>query len=183
MTFQICTFVVLFFISGRVVQGANLFNWTPSVSLTSNFRVREGLCLDIAGFRNNLQCGGTMQLHTCKTQGSDTQFVFDEDLNQIRSVNYKADCSSTDGDDSDGACVTIDTSGDISVGDTLTLATCDGSDKQYFEHTDDDNILTFNGLCLAKTSDVEPAGNNERTDLSLVDCDNARNRNIEWTIA
>ncbi|EJK57066.1 hypothetical protein THAOC_22931, partial [Thalassiosira oceanica] len=68
----------------RAVDAVNVFNWTPSVSLTASFDVAEGLCPDIAGFRASLNCQAPLQLHTCKAQGADTQFVMDFGAGEIR---------------------------------------------------------------------------------------------------
>lgn len=169
-----------------LVDAANVFDWEPSVSLTDSFGVPEGLCLDIPGFGASLNCNGALQLHTCKSQGADTQFVFDFETREIRSVNYDSECQSiTDnGKDSIGACVTID--GNIAVGDNLRLAECDGGIDQTFEFsTGTSTIRTTanNGLCLAKTSAVGPAGPMERTDFALVDCETADSLDIAWTVS
>jgi hypothetical protein len=141
-------------------SAANLFDWTPSVSLAENHGVAEGLCLDIAGFGENLDCAGTLQLHTCKQEGSDTQFAYDGSTHQIRSVNFDANCGSTTTDDGDdtssfGTCLQVDRCG--IVGDTLGLAPChqndDGvDDAQSFVLQEDGTLKTPEGLCLAKSS-------------------------------
>ena len=178
---------LLGFRNERVANASNVFDWAPSISLTDNFGVAEGLCPDIAGFGANLNCDGILQLHTCKSQGADTQFLFDFDTNEIKSVNYDSDCqslSSINGEDSSkgGACVTID--GSISAGDNLRLAPCNGESDQSFSMWPDGSIRTvadFN-LCLAKTSDVGPAGPNERTDFALAACQTADLLDIAWTV-
>jgi len=163
------------------IFAANIFDWAPSISLTDNFGVMEGLCPDIAGFGASLNCDVIMQLHTCKARGDDTQFVFDFDSNVIRSVNYDPDCQSIS-DDKNGACITVD--GSISEGDNLRLSPCNQGIGQSFELSMDGRIRTVanSNLCLAKTSDVGPAGPNERTDFALADCDGADPEDVTWTI-
>jgi len=163
------------------VFAANIFDWAPSISLTDNFGVMEGLCPDIAGFGASLNCDVIMQLHTCKARGDDTQFVFDFDSNVIRSVQYDPDCQSIS-DDKNGACITVD--GSISEGDNLRLSPCHQGIDQSFELSMDGKIRTVanSNLCLAKTSDVGPAGPNERTDFALADCDGADPEDVTWTV-
>lgn len=166
-----------------VVDAANVFDWTPSISLSDNFGVAEGLCPDIAGFGANLNCDTVMQLHTCKRQGDDTQFVYDFTTKAIRSVNYDPSCQSTSGAAEDGACVTID--GTIAAGANLRLDSCDGGMDQSFEVYVDGKIKSASDpeLCLAKTSDVGPAGPNERTDFALAECDSADPLDVTWTVS
>ena len=161
--------------------GANVFDWMPSISLSENFGIAEGLCPDIAGFGSSLNCGVIMQLHTCKARGDDTQFFFDFDSNEIRSVNYDADCRSIEGGNN-GACITVD--GSISDGDNLRLSPCNQGIDQAFELSVDGKIRTVANsvLCLAKTSDVGPAGPNERTDFGLANCDAADPEDVTWTV-
>ena len=186
--FRLCLFLLACLVGVRNHQGvdaANVFVWTPSISLSANFGVAEGLCPDIRGYGAGLNCDSFLQLHTCKSQGEDTQFAFDFLTNEIRSVNYDSSCQSiTDGVDSKGACITID--GNVDVGDKLRLALCNQGADQRFEFTAADGRIrpTANSnLCLAKTSAVGPAGSNERTDFALADCLTADPLDITWTVS
>ena len=186
--FRLCLFLQACLVGVRNHQGvdaANVFDWTPSISLSANFGVAEGLCPDIAGYGSGLNCNAILQLHTCKSQGADTQFAFDFITNEIRSVNHDSSCRSiTDGVDSKGACITID--GNVNVGDNLRLASCNQGADQSFEFSAvDGQIRTTenSNLCLAKTSDVGPAGSNERTDFALADCLTADPLDITWTVS
>ena len=182
--FRIFLFFLVSLWNDGVVDAANLYDWEPSVSLTGSFGVPEGLCLDIAGFGANLNCNGVLQLHTCKSQGADTQFLFDFETGEIRSVNYDSDCQSiTDnGEDLIGACVTIN--GNIATGNNLRLAECNGVIEQSFGFSADGTIRTTENsdLCLAKSSGVGPAGPMERTDFALMDCETAESLDVTWTV-
>jgi len=179
-----CLVVVILRNNNEGVYASNVFDWKPSISLTNNFDVPEGLCLDIAGFGANLNCDAIMQLHTCKAQGADTQFVFDYNTNEIRSVNYDSDCQSIENNKNslDGACVTVD--GSLEVGTNLRLSFCNRDILQHFEVTIDGKIRTKGNfdLCLAKTSDVGPAGSNERTDFALADCESSDPADTTWSL-
>ena len=167
-------------------DASNAFDWSPSVSLTENFGVDEGLCIDIVGFGANLNCNGLLQLHTCKERGDDTQFFFDVEAREIRAVNYNRRCDEIPDDVAEqDACVTIVWPTARRAVGNLRLAECIGSEDQEFEYSGTDGTIrpTINlDLCLAKTSDVGPAGSNERTDFTLAKCQMMDASNIAWTV-
>jgi len=158
------------------VYAENSYSWTPSVSLTENYGEDDGLCLDISGFGNNINCD-SMQIHTCKQDPQDTQFLFDFDSGEIRSVNYDSDCDSTGGDDSEGGCVTVS-------GTEFRISGCDGRDSQKFEFSSGRIMLASDtGLCMAKTGSIRDAGRYVAADLGLVECDSVDSDEVNWTVS
>ena len=175
----------------------NIYSWTPSVSLTENFGVDDGLCIDIAGFGSGLNCNGDLQLHTCKSAGADTQFYFEAQnlvpatadfiLGYIKAVNYNLDCVEISDDDEQNACLFWD-------GEAVQLREC-GQGVGYWAYfklsTELHSVsgfgtggaVDFIGQgCLAKSGDVGNAGPFKRADLAVVDCESANPFDKSWTI-
>ncbi|CAK0814808.1 unnamed protein product [Prorocentrum cordatum] len=122
-----------------------------------NFR---SYCLDIAGSPPHPQCG-SIQGHSCKTEGEDTQFKYDPDKHQIRSVNFNERCNPLYSGSANGrswkahcgdpACLTVH--GDFEAGSTFGLTSCvsSGSDKQTFSFTSRGQFVVGDGsssLCV-----------------------------------
>ncbi|CAK0851654.1 unnamed protein product [Prorocentrum cordatum] len=122
-----------------------------------NFR---SYCLDIAGSPPHPQCG-SIQGHSCKTEGEDTQFKYDPDKHQIRSVNFNERCNplysgsangrSWKAHHGDPACLTV--RGDLQAGSTFSLTSCvsSGSDRQKFSFTSRGQFVVGDGsssLCV-----------------------------------
>merc|ERR1711933_343307 len=164
------SFIVVAFCSFLVVHAENIYDWSPSISLTDNHEVERGLCLDIAGFRASLQCDSALQLHTCKEAGADTQFQWlrseppdpSRDLHYglIKVVNYNIDCDEIDDDSERNACVVYD-----NETSEILLAKCEEIFVPqlwvYFPATTEIQWLAVEGSCLAKTGPVRPAGPNK----------------------
>lgn len=170
----------------RPASATHPYDWSPSISLTDDSGEPDGngMCLDIAGFGTGLNCD-RLQAHSCKPQGSDTQFGYDETTQSIYSINFSADCQSIGAASGNerGGCVAMVEDG-VAVGAALRLSDCDGSLSQRF-------VYTFNGqfrmetprgnLCLAVGDEVRPAGRYWASDLILGDCQTSLAR-TQWTL-
>ncbi|CAK0848706.1 unnamed protein product [Prorocentrum cordatum] len=122
-----------------------------------NFR---SYCLDIAGSPPHPQCG-SIQGHSCKTEGEDTQFKYDPSKQQIRSVNFNRRCDPLYSGSKNGrsweadltftapACLTVN--GDFEAGSTFSLTGCTGGDRQTFSFTSRGQFVMGDGsssLCV-----------------------------------
>ncbi|CAB9509634.1 expressed unknown protein [Seminavis robusta] len=181
--FLLTAFVIL----SAVTTATHPHGWNPSISLTDDSRepLENGFCPDIAGFGSGLNCA-RMQAHSCKPEGSDTQFGYDPVTKAIYSVTYTADCNAVSGEER-GACVTVQDN-EIVAGASFGLAACDNDNAaQQFTWTTNgqfqiwsaaDNVL----YCLAVGSDVREAGRYYAADLILADCDATDLVLTQWTV-
>lgn len=80
---------------------------SPLIYLDDNFGETRGLCLDIVGFGDTLDCAEPLHIHTCKRDPQDTQFWFDGHNHRIKSVNFNSNCEEPV-DDLDMACATVE---------------------------------------------------------------------------
>ncbi|CAK0879858.1 unnamed protein product [Prorocentrum cordatum] len=145
---------------GAEMEG-NLYAPGPNVYLATlvdprNFR---SYCLDIAGSPPHPQCN-SIQGHSCKTEGEDTQFEYDPDTKSIRSVNFNGQCNPLYSGSKNGrsweadlstspACLTV--RGKFEAGSTFSLTSCTGSDKQRFSFTSRGQFVIGDGsssLCI-----------------------------------
>ena len=83
-----------------LVSATHPYNWNPSVSLVDDSDEPDGngFCPDIVGFGSGLNCD-RLHAHSCKPQGSDTQFMYHVETSTIRSVNYDGNCASINNND------------------------------------------------------------------------------------
>ena len=157
----------------RPVSATHSFDWTPSISLTDDSGEPDGkgMCPDIAGFGSGLNCE-RLQAHSCKPQGSDTQFGYDQSTQSIFSINYSANCDETNTGAKGGCVAAVD--GVIELGASLRLSECDGSLAQQFVYAPNGQLqLTAPDgeyFCLAAGSEVRAAGRYWASDLLLGDC-------------
>lgn len=152
------------------VKADNPYDWSPSVSFTDNLDEPNdfGFCIDIQGFNANINCAGTLQAHSCKEAGDDTQFEFKN--NALRAVTFNANCDAAvrEGGD-DRACVQV--VGDIVEGATLTLRECDGSPEQTFEFIDGELRIGSDGMCIVASTVLRQAGRFVARALFLSSCE------------
>ena len=176
-------------VATTVTDAYNGWGWEPSISLKHSYGTPNGLCMDI-GFRATLSCG-LIRLRTCKEHGLDTQFVYDEINNQIRSTFFEGDTcnqiTGTGGSLTDGGCLTIN--GNIEVGMmNLKLDTCVTNNPNQAFYVEDEHIKVVGNtnLCVAEVGGLLTASNgNHAAELGLVEC-NDPSINVEslkFTIA
>ena len=176
----------------HVVHADNPFNWTPSISISDNLDEPDGngFCIDITGFGSSLDCSTRLQAHSCKSQGSDTQFMYHEETKTIRSVYYNADCTAASSSGGGNGCIYAMS---LEVGGNLGITECDndeliGSDIATFDITENNQIQltmasTATGmlLCLAVDEELRQANSFWARDLHLVDCSNDGNTDAKYT--
>ncbi|CAK0846079.1 unnamed protein product [Prorocentrum cordatum] len=137
------------------VRGPNVY--LAKVVDPRNFR---SYCLDIAGSPPHPECN-SIQGHSCKTEGEDTQFKYDPDTQSIRSVNFNGNCNplyngskngmswEADSEFTNLACLTV--IGELQAGSTFSLTRCTPSDRQRFVFTSRGQFVMGDGsssLCV-----------------------------------
>jgi len=90
------SWLAAFFLSSLVTLSANaatpqLQTPAPVIYLADNLDEKDklGWCLDTLG----RGCAEQLQTHSCKPQGGDVQFSYDEETRQIESVEFPGKCA------------------------------------------------------------------------------------------
>ncbi|CAK0835328.1 unnamed protein product [Prorocentrum cordatum] len=152
------------------VEG-NPYVFSPNVYLKemvdpSNY---WGWCLDIAGSPPMPSCT-SIQGHSCKSTGEDTQFTYDSERHELRAVNFNSECQPLYSGQNDiqkwnattenmkQGCVSVN--GDIVAGATLGISKCEGRAQQQFIYTPKCSLPS--GM-TASASSSAPAGSPCRT--------------------
>jgi len=179
-------FFLIYLLLSDDVQSDNVYDWEPSVSLTANFDEPLGFCIDISGFGAGIDCD-SLQAHSCKSSGADTQFEYHSSTKSLRAVNYNSDCDSITSAN-DRACVGV--KGDLIDGDELGLVKCNPWKKQRFEAIKKGNGSyelrvggTSSDLCLAVSDTTRNAGPFLARDLYIAKCSSTANELMTWTIS
>jgi len=151
----------------------------PNIFLAENLDESQqlGYCIDISGFKASINCGAT-QVHSCKTQGDDTQFKYDAAAKAIKAVNYDGSCSA-----GSGGCLSVLTS--VAAGSKLQVTTCDGSALQTFVYGSSGEFVVGGGgstLCLVAGAASRPAGKFMARDLTLAACSSTDKTLKTWTV-
>ena len=96
----------------------------------------ESYCLDVAGWGDHLKIEDPLQVHTCKSDSPDQEFVIKGSTLVMPEYNR---------------CLTVSSSGNMAQpGTALMIRECDGSVQQNFELLSSGQIsLTNSNLCLA----------------------------------
>ena len=173
-------------------HASNPHGWSPSVSTASQLDAPDGngFCLDVTGFGNNINCQ-SMQAHSCKPQGADTQYSYDATLQRLQAVNLQSDCTATDSSAADpqGGCVTVQ--GEVVEGAQLGLADCedDPEDGQTFAYVASSTggmlqMESSNGdmLCLGVGDELRAAGSFWARDLMMRSCATTDALFLTWAI-
>jgi len=149
----------------------------PNLYLSDNLDEPGGLgfCFDIFGFKDTLNCDSTMQAHSCKAAGDDTQFEYDAAAKAIKSVNYNGNCGS-----GGGGCFAV--SGNMVAGAVFKVAVCDGSSSQTFSQTSAGEFTVGDGsLCIGVGDTTSAAGPFYKRTLELVTCSATASQLKTWT--
>jgi len=140
-----------------------------------------GYCLDIAGSPPHPQCD-SIQGHTCKSDGADTQFRYDPDTGSIVSQNFNGICNpmydgeqdgriwQADLNNTRGGCLRV--AGSLEAGTQLVMVECRAPDSlQKFRYTPSRQFAVVNtSLCLVLGQErAEQDGFSSRT-AELQDC-------------
>jgi len=182
---------VVLILQSFVVLSDNTYDWKPSVSLTDDFDEPVGFCVDIVGWGSGMDCN-SLQVHSCKASGDDTQFEYQSETKTLRSVNYNSNC---DGDGSSSpnnkACVVIH--GNVADGATLGLTECDDlSENQKFEVKESSGLSgsyelragsISTDLCLVVSDTTRIAGPHLARDLFIGVCSSTDTNLKTWAIA
>ena len=171
-----------------VVRSDNAYDWEPSVSLYGDLDEprKLGFCIDIKGFGSGINCD-SLQAHSCKKAGADTQFEYHSATKALRAVNFDSNCDVTSSAN-DRACVVV--SGDLVDGASLGLTQCDdSSEKQTFEAKQSKSGYVLlaggapTGLCLAVSDTTRSAGSYVARNLFIADCFSTDATLLIWTVS
>ncbi|CAK0838127.1 unnamed protein product [Prorocentrum cordatum] len=151
-----------------------------------------GYCLDIAGSPPKPLCE-SVQGHSCKTEGEDTQFTYDIEKHEIRSVNFNHECDALYSgnnsvrvwkaavDNTKQACLQVD--GDFVAGATLSMGKCDGQGQQKFIYTPKMQFAVGDGtLCLVLGTEREALPDMVMRSAELQRCDSWPSELSTWEV-
>ena len=127
----------------------------------------EFYCIDVPGFRNNVQLDAPLMAHTCKPGAADELFTIED--GRFRMEAYDR-------------CMQA---GALEAGGELLLKTCSDSPQQRFTFSDDGKLHPEgrSDLCVAVAAgEGTPTGgpSHLRRDLSLDTCEGVDSRLILW---
>ena len=142
----------------------------PVIYLADNIDEKDALgwCIDTLGRGWSEQ----LQTHSCKPQGGDVQFSYNEESGQIVSVEFP------------GKCATLNQP--AAVGVSFDLLDCaSDSNEQLFSYND--QTLEFmpegdQSLCVAAGAESRTAGPFMARDLVLSPCDSTEASLKQWVI-
>ena len=153
--------------SAALAETPNIQAPSPLIHLADNLDEADqlGWCIDTQG----RGFGEYLHAHSCKPQGGDVQFSFEEDTGLIRSVAYS------------DFCMVYDPSQTSPLG----LVTCDGAHEgQVFQHTEADEITLASdqSLCLAVGSESASAGPFMSRGLDMQPCKDVPDAQRLWKV-
>lgn len=162
--------LVLMSVSITYAASPDLKTPSPVIYLKDNLDEKDNLgwCIDTLGRGFSEQ----IQAHSCKPQGGDVQFKFDEASGQIQSAEY------------DGKCVTLSDPDNADV--PFGLLDCEaGSASQSFAY--DSNTLEFHpadapNMCIVAGAAGWSAGPFMSRNLELKPCDQVAAGLKQWII-
>lgn len=142
----------------------------PVIYLADNLDEKDklGWCIDTLGrgFSEKLQA------HSCKPQGGDVQFLYDEEKLHIASAEFA------------GKCVTLNN--DPAQGATFDLLDCESDDPtQKFIYGDETRTFhsqNHDSLCIAVGEVSRTAGPFMSRTLELVSCAETAPERLQWVI-
>lgn len=148
----------------------------PNIYLADNLDESQqlGYCIDISGHGSSINCG-SMQAHSCKAAGADTQFSYDVATKTIKAANYDGSCAA-----GGGGCLAV--LGSLAAGSNFQVTTCDGSSLQTFSYSSDRTFVAGgSAFCLAVSAASRAAGPFMARDLALADCSSTDSSLTTWT--
>jgi hypothetical protein len=169
----------------------------PNIYLASlvDQRNYRSYCLDLAGSPPHPQCN-SVQGHTCKTEGEDTQWKYETDRHQIRAANFNAGCNPTYSGAKNGrewqadtrlnpGCLTV--SGHFTAGATMSLTACSTgkNTRQTFMHTNEGQFRVADTrfcLVLGKDATVFDGEDFYIRSLELQDCGRWPENLSQWEV-
>lgn len=129
----------------------------------------EFYCLDVAGWGDHLKIEDPLQVHTCKPDSPDQEFVVEGSTFKMPEYNR---------------CLTVSASGNTAQpGTALMIRECDGRIMQNFKILSSGQIMLNNSnLCLAAgTTSLEASGPSHLWRVaSLQPCDITDKKLITW---
>lgn len=166
LTKQIVFCAAISFATPALAEAPDLKTPAPVIYLADNLDEPDklGWCIDTQGrgFGENLHA------HSCKPQGGDVQFSFDQQTGQIRSVAF------------DGKCMEL-----IAPDDKIAfgLRDCSGAKGQVFAFDRSGGHITpgdISDSCVAAGDASRSAGPFLSRDLVLAPCDTTAAELITW---
>jgi hypothetical protein len=117
---------------------------TFQLKLVDQLDEPESYCLDVTGWGDHLKIDDPLQVHTCKPDSSDQEFIAEENVLKMPEYNR---------------CLTASASGDAALpGSALLLRECDGSKVQNFKINSSGQIMMGDSdLCVAAGNDSQEA--------------------------
>ena len=152
-----------------LAEPPNLQSPSPVIYLADNLDEKDGLgwCIDTLG-RGFAE---TLQTHSCKPQGGDTQFQYDRETQQIQSVAF------------DGKCMALSDPDSAAV--PFGLVDCMADDPaQQFGFDADTGLISMSAdpsQCVVAGRNSRSAGPFMSRDLSIAACEDAEPALATWS--
>ena len=165
--------VILFFVMGPVSVSAappELQTPEPVIYLADNLDEQDnlGYCIDTLGRGFSEQ----LQTHSCKPQGGDVQFSFDEQTQQIASVEFS------------GKCATLHESAAAGVSFDLLDCSTDSEAQRFVYNADTLELMpeSDQSLCITAGAGSQSAGPFMSRALELADCSSTEATFKQWVV-
>ena len=131
----------------------------------------ENYCLDVAGWGDHLKLDDPLQVHTCKSDSPDQEFIVEG--NALKMPEYNR-------------CLTVSSSGvKAQQGTALMVRECNGDAMQNFNISSSGQIVLNNSsLCVAAgTTSLEASGPSHLWRVaSMQPCDSTDKKLITWSV-
>lgn len=139
--------------AAALAEAPNIQTPSPVLFLADNLDEPDqlGYCLDTLGRGQSDRA----QVHSCKPNGGDVQFQFDQATRQIKSVAFT------------GICLDV-------ADQNFALVECSDVESQKFlfdSETGEIQLATNTDLCLSTAAESRQAGPYMSRDLSITECD------------
>ena len=142
---------------------------TFKIKLVDQLDEPEFYCLDVAGWGDHLKIDDPVQVHTCKPDSPDQEFVVEG--NALKMPEYNR-------------CLTASASGDAALpGSALILRECDGSKMQSFiVHSSGKIMMNSSELCVAAGAESQEASGPSHLwrVASLQSCEHSESKLATW---
>lgn len=141
----------------------------PVIYLADNLDERNNLgwCIDTVG----RGFGDQLHAHSCKPEGGDVQYYFDEETKRIMSSAF------------DGKC--MDLSDPVNENIPFGLLDCTSEVSQQFSYDAETMAISpasDRTLCVSVAQTSQPAGRYRKRALKVLPCDEVENPFKEWLI-
>lgn len=166
----LCMLATLAHGSIATAEAPNLQTPSPVIYLADNLDEEDSLgwCIDTLGRGFSEQ----LQAHSCKPQGGDVQFSFDNQSGQIRSVEFS------------GNCMTLSEPENVAVPFGLKACLENDASQQFAYDTGTMQFTLANDktLCVSVAETSRTAGPFMSRDLKLTKCESTDAIYTQWLI-